>query len=249
LADTSPEQHLDNDFCRADVGGDTVNLRGRDGGTVARLCARSLPTGLAISRGAGRATMTTLAALNGSPSSRSRTGALAAAAVALAGAGQVVHLAALDAEGLLARRQADDVAAALETALHAEVLLVATPVYRRTYSGLLKVFFDLMEPHALAGMPVVLGATAGGPADALCGDHALRPLVASLDGFAVPTAVYATHADFDEELSLKPALSETLRRALEEARLIFAGSLPLRPSPGAGGGSAHPRVGQLRGVS
>jgi FMN reductase len=172
--------------------------------------------------------MTTLIALNGSPSLRSRTGALGAAAVALAGDGEVVHLATLDAEGLLARRRADDVAAALDTAIRADVLLVATPVYRRTYSGLLKVFFDLMEPHALAGMPVVLGATAGGPADALCLEHGLRPLVASLDGLPVPTAVYATHADFDEDLTLKPALSETLQRALEEAHLILAPSLALR---------------------
>jgi FMN reductase len=160
-----------------------------------------------------------LVALNGSPSSTSRTAALATLAVELNGGGSVVHLGDLDASALLARGPAADVDAALEQVRRAGALVVVTPVYRKTYSGILKGFFDLFEPSALVGIPAVLAATAGHGAESLCIDHGLRPLVASLDGWSVPTAVYATHADFEDGKPVD-AIRERLARGLAEASLI-----------------------------
>jgi FMN reductase len=162
-----------------------------------------------------------LVALNGSPSSGSRTAAVAHAAVEVNGGGTVIHLGELDAAALLARGRASDVDDALAAVRGADALFVVTPVYRRTYSGLLKTLFDLLDPAALAGVPAVLAATAGHGAESLLIDHALRPLIASLDGWTVPTAVYATHADFEDG---KPsaAIIETTRAALAEAASVLA---------------------------
>jgi FMN reductase len=160
-----------------------------------------------------------LVAVNGSPSSASRTAALAAAAIELNGGGTVVHAGELDAEALLARRRDPGVDAALDRIVSAGALVVVTPVYRRTYSGLLKALFDLFEPGALRGIPAVLGATAGHGAESLCIDHGLRPLLASLEAWSVPDAVFATHADF---AAGEPGdgIRAQLERALTSARCL-----------------------------
>jgi FMN reductase len=159
-------------------------------------------------------------AINGSPSRTSKTAALAAAAVQLAGEGEVVHLGDLDAEGLLGRHTDGGVTDALNAISGAQALMLATPVYRATYSGLLKVLMDQLPPDALAGIPVVLGATAGGSQHLLCVDHGLRPLVASLGGWSVPTAIYATPLDFEADGDPLPAVIERLRVALGEAQSL-----------------------------
>src|SRR5262245_13055297 len=70
----------------------------------------------------------------------------------------------LPADGLLGRAAAPAVDAALEAVVAADLLLVATPIYRATYSGLLKVFFDLLPADALAGsvaIPIGVGGSPG----------------------------------------------------------------------------------------
>ena len=152
-------------------------------------------------------------------SSSSRTAAIARAAVDANGGGTVIDLGELDAEALLGRRSSDDVAAALAAAAAADALVVVSPVYRRTYSGLLKAFFDLFEPAGLAGIPALLAVTAGHGDDSLCIDHALRPLLASLDAGPAATAVSATHADFENGEPVE-AMRARLARALAEAVLV-----------------------------
>ena len=78
----------------------------------------------------------------------------------------------------------------------ADALIVGTPVYKGAYTGLFKHIFDLVEPRALVGKPVVLTATGGGPRHALVVEHALRPLFGFFEALTIPTAVYASDADF-----------------------------------------------------
>jgi FMN reductase len=168
-----------------------------------------------------------LLALNASPSSSSKTHAVAAAAVELAGEGHVVDLGDLDAEGLLGRRRDDSVASLLEEMATVDRLVLVTPVYRATYSGLLKVVFDQLAQGALGGTACVLAATAAGPIHFLSLDTGLRSLVASVEGWSVPTVVYAVPSDFDSEgKPLQPVL-ERLSSALGEASQIARG----RPAP------------------
>lgn len=97
---------------------------------------------------------------------------------------------------LLTGFAAGDLRAALDTVARADGLIAVTPIFSGSFSGLFKNFFDVTEQGALAGMPVLLGATAGTARHSLALDHALRPLFAYLRAMAVPTGVFAATADF-----------------------------------------------------
>ncbi|WP_461038617.1 FMN reductase, partial [Streptomyces mayteni] len=90
-------------------------------------------------------------------------------------------------------------AAAIDTVTGADGLIVVTPVFSASYSGLFKSFFDVLEPEALAGRPVLIGATGGTPRHSLVLEHALRPLFAYLRAVVVPTGVYAASQDWGTE--------------------------------------------------
>jgi FMN reductase len=132
----------------------------------------------------------------------------------------LVDLAALPADALLGRRPDPDLAAALEAASRAAIVVAGTPVYRATYSGLLKTFFDLFPRDALSavvGVPVVTGA---GPEHALAVDHGLRPLFASLGARTIAAAIYATDAQFPNGQPA-PELLTAVERAAREAEEII----------------------------
>src|SRR4029079_3316733 len=140
-----------------------------------------------------------LVALNGSHSASSTTHAVATLAAETYGSGDIVDLVTLDPAGLIGGAPSPDVAGLLAAIAEASILVLVTPIYRATYSGLLKVVFDQLPGSALKGKAAVLAATAGAPPHYLALNTGLRSLVASLDGWTVPTVTYATPADFDED--------------------------------------------------
>jgi FMN reductase len=79
----------------------------------------------------------------------------------------------------------------------ATIIVASTPVYRATYSGLLKVFFDLLPLNGLVGKTAIPIATGGSPAHQLVIDHGLRPLFASVGAVTTPTGVYGTDSAFE----------------------------------------------------
>ncbi|MFE2274690.1 FMN reductase [Streptomyces lavendulae] len=86
--------------------------------------------------------------------------------------------------------------AAIDAATAADGLIVVTPVFAASYSGLFKSFFDVIDPDALSGKPVVIAATGGTARHSLVLEHAVRPLFAHLRAVAVPTAVFAASEDW-----------------------------------------------------
>ena len=164
-----------------------------------------------------------LLAVNASHSISSTTHNLAAAAVELHGSGRVTDLATLDPAGLLGIGNDDTVQALLAEMATAWALVLVTPIYRATYSGLLKVLFDQLPQAALRDVPCVLAATAASPAHYLAIDTGFRSLVASLDGWTVPTVAYATPSDFDEAKRPGDAVRGRLDQALQEAALLRSG--------------------------
>jgi len=159
-------------------------------------------------------------ALNGGPSATSKTHTVAALALEIAGGGTLVDLGELDAKGLLGRIESADVEAAKTAIRGAQVLVVVTPIYRATYSGLLKVLFDQLGQSALRNIACVLAATGGSDHHFLSIDTGLRPLVASIEGVSTPTAVYLTGQDFDEEGSIGECGRARLSAAVGEAVAI-----------------------------
>lgn len=111
----------------------------------------------------------------------------------------------------------------------AHALIVVTPVFQASYSGLFKSFVDLIEPDALRGMPVLLAATGGTERHSLVIEHALRPLFAHLGALSVPTGVYAATADFGGAHA--PALAARIDRAAAELADLAASRLPRRATP------------------
>lgn len=88
------------------------------------------------------------------------------------------------------------VEALIERIASADALVVGTPVYKGSYTGLFKHFFDLIEPQRLAGLPVVLTATGGGDRHALVVEHQLRPLFGFFGSHTIATSIYASGQDF-----------------------------------------------------
>jgi FMN reductase len=157
----------------------------------------------------------TVLAINGSISAGGKTRAVAAEAVAQVG-GEVLDLADLDAEALLGRKKDDAFDRAVEQVSSATQLVLVTPVYRATYSGVLKAFFDLLPQAALRGSVSLLAATGASPAHYLSLDTGLRTLVASLEGWSAPSVVYALSADFEPDGTPAAALKQKIANALAE---------------------------------
>lgn len=84
----------------------------------------------------------------------------------------------------------------INAVVNADALVVVSPVFSASYSGLLKSFFDVIEPKALDGLPVLIGATGGSARHSLMLDHAMRPLFSYLRARVVPTAVFAATEDW-----------------------------------------------------
>jgi FMN reductase len=169
-----------------------------------------------------------LVAVHAGESETSRTRALAVAALELGGGGELIELSALSADGLLGRAPDPAVDAAVAAASGAATLVLASPVYRATVSGALKAFLDRFATGALAGTAVVLAATAAVPQHYLSLDTSGRALVASLDGWTVPTVVYATSADIVDG-KVGADVLDRLRRALDEAAAVTRGLGTDRP--------------------
>ncbi|WP_256795571.1 CE1759 family FMN reductase [Terrabacter sp. Ter38] len=84
----------------------------------------------------------------------------------------------------------------LDAITEADAVVVATPVYAASYSGLFKMLIDVLPKDALRDTPVLLGATGGTARHSLAIDHALRPLFAHLGALVAPVAVFAASEDW-----------------------------------------------------
>jgi FMN reductase len=102
------------------------------------------------------------------------------------------------ADHLLTGFPSGDLAAAIENVRASDGLIVVTPVFAASYSGLFKQFFDVLEPELLDGKPVLVAATAGTARHSLVLEHALRPLFAYLHAVVAPTGVFAATDDFGD---------------------------------------------------
>jgi FMN reductase len=129
--------------------------------------------------------MASIVILAGSPSATSRTAAvLDLLALRLTSHGhevRAVPIRELPPGPLLAAdTQHPAISDVVEAVEAAHGLIVASPVYKAAYTGLLKAFLDLLPQYALARKTVLPLVTGGTPAHLLAVDYALRPVLASM---------------------------------------------------------------------
>jgi FMN reductase len=116
----------------------------------------------------------------------------------------------------------------------AGAVLIAAPVYRASFPGVLKNLLDIAPVEALQNKPVGIVAMGGSPHHYLGVDTQLRQVLGWFGALVAPTSVYLTSSDFrDGQLASETArgdlaaLSETLitlSRRIDPASL---GPMPL----------------------
>jgi FMN reductase len=117
----------------------------------------------------------------------------------------------------LERDQLDVVSLAAITAVEtADLVIAATPVFRGSYTGLFKHFFDFVDQYALAAKPVMLVATGGSERHALVIDFALRPLLGYFQAWSAPMGIYLSSGDFDGTTILNPEVYERIEIAVDD---------------------------------
>ena len=118
--------------------------------------------------------------------------------------------------------------AAIDAVLAADGLIAVTPIFSASYSGLFKMFFDLVERDGFAGKPVLIAATGGTARHSLALEHALRPLFAYLNAAVVATGVYAATEDWGRSgVAEEGSLVQRIDRAARE----LSASMAARKSP------------------
>jgi FMN reductase len=132
---------------------------------------------------------------------------------------ETLHVRDLPAEALLhADFKHPQIIAALQQVERAKGIVIATPVYKAAYSGILKAFIDLWPQFGLTGKVVLPLANGGSPAHTLILDYALRPVLASLAPRHVLESIYAVEQQIvwsDEfGLTLDPAIEERVQNGV-----------------------------------
>ena len=110
-----------------------------------------------------------------------------------------------------------EVEAALIAIETADVLVVASPVYRASFTGLFKHLFDFVDQYALVDTPILLAATGGSERHALIIEHQFRPLFAFFQALTMPVGVYAHDSDFTDYRISSPRLLDRLQKAVSKA--------------------------------
>ncbi|MEW2134087.1 NADPH-dependent FMN reductase [Streptomyces sp. NPDC005435] len=138
-----------------------------------------------------------------------------------------VDVRSLPAEALLSADATDPgVARAVALVARADALIVASPVYKAAYSGVLKAFLDLLPQYALRGKAVLPLATGGSPAHVLAVDYALRPVLTSLGAeVAHGWFVLDRHitVDADRAIALTPEADDALTPVVDRFRAALPG--------------------------
>lgn len=174
-------------------------------------------------------TVLSIVGLSGNITKPSKTRALVDTALALAraqvDAETTLYEIADFGDDLGRARRVSDLSPEAQDRLHhilaADALIVASPVYKASYTGLFKHLIDLIDPTALQRRPVLIAATGGGEKHALAVEHQLRPLFAFFEARVLSTGVHVSDKDFVNGVLTGEASLARLTRAVEELAEIF----------------------------
>ncbi|MEV6166857.1 NADPH-dependent FMN reductase [Streptomyces sp. NPDC051954] len=119
---------------------------------------------------------------------------------------------------------------ATELFARADGVVVGTPVYKASYSGILKALLDLLPQYALAGKTVLPLATGGTTAHVLAIDYALRPVLSSMGAGHIVQGWFTLDKDItvhdDGSLTVAPPATDALAQVVDQFSAAL-GSTPL----------------------
>ena len=167
-----------------------------------------------------------IVAISGSPSGNSRSAALLRHVVARFADGSAcseIVLRDLPPAALVRADFADPaVRAACAQVAAARLVIIATPIYKAAYSGVLKAFLDLLPQDGLRGKTVLALGTGDSIGHLLALDYALKAVLGALGSSHLLDAVYAEDSQFsrDEHAGyiVAPGVLVRLRNALRPLR-------------------------------
>jgi FMN reductase len=138
------------------------------------------------------------------------------------------------ADGRPPEQYGDDTASIVARVQEARAVILASPVYRGSFTGALKNVLDHLPVEALAGKPVGIVAMGATPHHYLGVDWHLRDVLAWFGALVVPTSVYLQSADFKEGVLAEEAraeLASLIDALLQMERLTPAKGQFLDPRP------------------
>ena len=175
--------------------------------------------------------------VSGSPTAPSRTTALVTEvaetfALSLGGTSTIIELAPLLGElgqGPFRGDIGPNARAALDTVEGADLIVVGSPAYRATYTGLFKLFFDHIGQYALVDKAIVLTATGGSERHALLVEHQMRPLFGFFQALTLPLGIFASEVDFVDYRVESEGVQSRIELAVRRTLPLLTGHLELVP--------------------
>ena len=106
----------------------------------------------------------------------------------------------------------NDARLVIDKVVDADALIFGTPMYRGTYTGILKNLFDLIPNDAILGKPVGLIATGGSDHHYLALEHELKPILGFFLAFVLPGTVYANNEHYSNGNLSSEDIQEKLKQ-------------------------------------
>jgi FMN reductase len=180
----------------------------------------------------GRPSMPIIATLSGSPAVTSRTALLSTwVGNWLATRGfevDAIDIRNIPADDLFhARMDSPVVERAMAIVARAGGLVVATPVYKAAYSGVLKAFLDLLPQLGLTGKVVLPLAVGGTLAHVLAIDYAMRPVLSSLNALHITNGLFLVDKQLERTEDGGLRIEKGIEERLEGVLHSFANSVRL----------------------
>lgn len=113
-----------------------------------------------------------------------------------------------------------------EMLAEADGVIIATPIYKASYSGLLKMYLDQLPQFAFAGKAVMPLATGGSLAHVLALDYALRPVVQSMGARHIVQSHFVVESDIivgDAGMSIRDEALGPLLEAVHHFKCTITG--------------------------
>jgi FMN reductase len=129
-----------------------------------------------------------------------------------------IRLRDMDPEALISAKSSHVSVARTVTAIEqADGVVITTPIFKASYSGLLKIFLDLLPQFALAGKAVLPVATGGSVAHLLALDYSLRPVLQSMGARHIVQSLFVPESEMqvvDEQLHIGEQTDAMLKEAI-----------------------------------